>query len=666
MDQQASIGREITPGAVVTAPPDWVDRAPYDIPDEPNPHFIANGVCVLLDDSQIDLCGTERGWYYRRAELVTAPAGAERAAQFSVNFDPSFERIEVHSVAVIRGGQRIEHAETAFYEVLRRERNLERLHFDGRLTIHVTLPDVRAGDVVETSYTVYGMRKALNGRHSVFIPLEWPVGIIDVRLRQRSPKQRTIAERGYNDAPEGAQTEADGIIDRRWRAIERPGFRYEPLAPPWMLQSAALQLSEWRDWAEVAAAFAPLYDEAAPLPDDVEQEIARISQNEKKPAARAAAVLRFTQGAVRYLAISMGEGGYTPRGLSEIGATRYGDCKDKTKLFVLMARRLGVDACPALVNTRDGYALADWLPSGQVFDHCIVRVAVDGKVYWLDPTRQVQPSPLDKLSQCHFGWALPLREGQSKLERMPDPPVPQLIETQEKIVLGSYEAPAHYEWTHTFRDARAEAMREQLAREGEVSVFRSYAEDLQRTWPKAKVIEQKVVSDDIAANTIVVREAYEIPDAWTHAGGGSYNFTTRDFTIAGTLAPLDPGERRHEIYLGQPGRRTRRVEVRTAKKHEGGWQRDQRGSTLRHSDDMRVVDSRQLVIEQVLEIKALTLPAKEAEVYRNVVANIGKNELVITESDLKAGQPVSFWSVARWVLIALFVIYWLGRFAGAQ
>ncbi|HVK80807.1 MAG TPA: DUF3857 domain-containing protein, partial [Verrucomicrobiae bacterium] len=298
MDQQTTGYREITPGARVAPPEDWVDLAAYTVPQTANPHFIAQGVCVLLDDSQINLVGEERGWYYRRAELVTAPAGAERVAQFSVNFDPAFERVDVHSIAVIRNGQRIEHTANAFFEVLRRERNMERLQFDGRLTVHFTIPDVRQGDVVETSYTLFGQRKSLLGKHGAFIGLEWGVGIVEVRLRQRAPKDRVIAERAFNNAPIGEQTEADGIVDRRWRMVERPGIRAEALTPPWVIQSAALQLSEWRDWADVAEAFTPLYDHDGPLPDEVEQEIARIQAAETSPEGRAAAVLRFAQGAV--------------------------------------------------------------------------------------------------------------------------------------------------------------------------------------------------------------------------------------------------------------------------------------------------------------------------------------------------------------------------------
>ena len=672
MDQQVAAHREITPGAKVAPIPDWVDPADYTIPATANPHFIAHGICVLLHDTQIDLCGPERAWFSRRAELVTAAAGAEHVAQFNVSFDPHFEQIEVHTIAVIRNGQRTEHTPTAFFEVMRRERNMERLQFDGRLTIHFTLPDVRQGDVVETAYTLYGMRKSLAGRQSAFMGLEWPVGIVDVRVRQRWPESRKIEERRYGAVPEPTETVTDGIIDRRWRVFERAGVRFEPLSPPWVLQNAALQLTEWRDWAEVADAFTPLYEQVGALPDEVEQEIARIAAAEPTQAGRASAILRFVQTGMRYLAISIGEGGYAPRQFADVWSTRYGDCKDKSNLYAHMALRLGVNACPALVNTFDGYALDDWMPSPQTFDHCIVRVEVDGKIYWLDATRPLQPSPLDKIGQSYFGWALPLRPGANALERMADPPNELLSETKENIVLGDRpEAPVRYEWIHTFRGVRAEGMREQLERDGAVSVFKRYAEELQRAWPKAAVVTQEIVSDDIATNTIVVRECYDIADAWTHVEGKNWRFATRDLSLVGSLAPLDAGERKHDIYLGQPGRRSRRVELRTVKPHEGGWLREHRGTTLAYVDEMRVVEPRLLVLEQMLSIKALTLPAAEAELYRKVQTDLSGNELMITESlsggqfvgGLQKGEQMTFWGTARWVLIGLLIIYWVSRFA---
>ena len=190
------------------------------------------------------------------------------------------------------------------------------------------------------------------------------------------------------------------------------------------MQSASLQLAEWRDWREVVDEFAPLYEDETPLPADVEQEVKR-DRGERRRRLRGAraAVLRFMQSAVRYLAISMGEGGYTPRAAtSEIGATRYGDCKDKSKLFA-RSRAGWARGGPALVNTRDGYTLDSALPTGEMFDHCIVRLDIDGKVYWLDPTYTPQQSPLSVIEPMLFrlGFSAEARRGRAGAHGRPPP-----------------------------------------------------------------------------------------------------------------------------------------------------------------------------------------------------------------------------------------------------
>lgn len=671
MDQAFSSAREIAPGAAIAPIPGWVDLQPYPIPPSANPHFVAGGSCILLDESQVDLCGQERAWFYRRAEMVTAGAGAERAAQFNVAYDPKYERIDVHAIQVRRRGQVIDHTATAVFETIRREQNMERLIVDGRQSIVFAIPDVREGDVVETAYTRTGIRKSLSGRHSAWVGFEWVTGIVEVRFRQRSPKGRVIHERGYNDPPAATETESGDVIERRWRTFERPGFKYEQLTPPWQTQSASIQWSEWRDWAEVAANFTPLYQEETPLPAEIEADVEAIAAVEKTPAGRAAAALRLVQGAIRYLAISMGEGGFTPRPYAQICSTRYGDCKDKSKLLVAVARRLGIDAHPALVNTRDGYMLDQALPTAEIFDHCIVRLIVDGKTYWVDPTYTPQQGPLGVIGQAYLGWALVLKPGASALERMAEPPVTHLVDTLEKVTLGASPSEVvRYEWQHKFRGVRAEGLRARFARDGAVGVFKSYCEDVQRVWPKAKAVAQEIVSDITETNTLTIREAYEIEEAWTLADDGNYKFATRDFSIRGTLAPLDPGARKHPIFLGHPGRVTRRVDVHMASPHAGGWDHRIAGSTLLFRDEMRVVSPQYLVIEQTLEISSMVLPANEAEVYRNVVSKMDSNDLLLSEA-VKKGKFVvakqqkgtSFVDTLRWILLILVAIYWIGRIA---
>ncbi|MGQ0532978.1 MAG: hypothetical protein ACT4OF_09865 [Caulobacteraceae bacterium] len=182
------------------------------------------------------------------------------------------------------------------------------------------------------------------------------------------------------------------------------------------------------------------------------------------------------------------------------------------------------------------------------------------------------------------------------------------------------------------------------------------------------MLAHEIVSDNVETNTLTVKESYEIGDAWTRADDGTYKFGTRDFTIRGALAPLDPGERKHPIFLGYPGRISRRVDVRTSSSHSGGWEHHVTGSTIEFRDEMRVVSPQFLVLEQSLEIRNMVLPGSEAQVYRKVFEKMEGNELVLTENvkdgkfiGPKAEKKTSFWDVLRWAILALIGIYWLSR-----
>lgn len=661
-------------GAAARAPaPPWADISSYNIPAAPNPHFIANGLYALLDDTQVDLCGPERAWFARRAELITANAGAERAARFEASFDPAYERLEIHGVRVIRGDRIIDYTDAPGFEVLRRERNLEHLHYDGRSSVHFTLPDVRVGDVVEFMHTIYGMRKALGGRHGAWIGFEWEVGVVDVRHRLRAPEGRIVHERRVNNPPEAIVTSSDGVIDKRWRAFERPGVKIEASAPPWVLQRAEIQFSEWKDWAEVAAGFAPLYAIDGDLPAELETEIARIGAETPDQAHRAAAILRFVQSAVRYLAISIGEGGFTPRSIAEIFATRYGDCKDKARLFVAMAQRLGIDACPALVNTGEGMALDQWLASGIAFNHCIVRVRVGDATFWLDPTRALQPSRLERVSQCHYGWALPLdaraAAGEGALEHMPDPNFEQTLESHERVELGdSAEAPVRYEWRHVFRGHRAENVRDRLARDGAVGMFKSYSEDVARIWPEARPIRQEVLSDNQAENELVLIEIYEAPRAWKQIDADLYEFATLDLTLRQSLPAIGGGERKHPIYLGVDGRIVRHVHLeRPTPIAAPGWLRAEECATISFKSELTKPSRTSVALEQTLDIRGFTVAPGDTACYRKIQSELANSDLVISDrmsggkfvGELNPGESGDFWSYVRWILIIGWLA-WIG------
>lgn len=145
--------------------PDWIDHQPYqsEIPDT-EVSCVAGGLCRLLYDSQLDLRNSEQVWHYRTVQRVLTREGAERAAHVVVEFDPGYQRLDVHFVRVLRGAEAIDHAKADAFQLLRRETNLERLIFDGRLTASLLIPDVRIGDIIDLAVTVYGNAPVLGRR----------------------------------------------------------------------------------------------------------------------------------------------------------------------------------------------------------------------------------------------------------------------------------------------------------------------------------------------------------------------------------------------------------------------------------------------------------------------------------------------------------------------
>ncbi len=172
---------------------------------------IANGIARLLQDLQVDLSGSEIAWHSRTAQRVLTRAGAERVSHFLAEFDPAFQRIDVHFIRTLRGGESIEHAKPNAFQTLRRESNLERLALNGRLTASFLIPDVRIDDIVEICITAYGNDPALAGKYAGWVAFDGFNPWLEVRHRLLRPLARQLLIKPFNDPPGRVTTERDGV-----------------------------------------------------------------------------------------------------------------------------------------------------------------------------------------------------------------------------------------------------------------------------------------------------------------------------------------------------------------------------------------------------------------------------------------------------------------------
>jgi transglutaminase-like putative cysteine protease len=618
-------------GVRCTPVPTWIEHRPHGMPtDASADRYIDDGACRLLQDTQVNLCLPGGASHFRSIVRVVTRSGAEKVSHYVVEFDPNYETVEVHVVRIRRGDEIIDYAQADRFQTFRRETNLERLALNGRLTASLLIPDVRIGDIVETAATVYGRNPALGDKFAGWIAFDDVHPWFRSDYRCLRPVGRIISARPFNEPPALQSTVKGDVEEVRCTFEGQAGREIEDLGLPWLLQGPTAQFSEFRSWTEVAQLFAPYYA-TVDLPGSLEAEVDRIRDAHPNPSDRAAEWLRFVQRELRYFALALGEGGYVPRPLGEVWANRFGDCKDAAQLYVAGARRMGLDACAALTSTTHGRGLADFLPSSILFNHCIVRLRLDGAVYWLDPTMSAQGGNLATIFQPHAGWALALSGADDRLESMGDDHAPvHYLNLEEEIEFGPKAGDTarvthqfeHYAWA-------ADQMRNLLADGGSGAYARDKLKEVQALWPHAREVGSIAVRDDPVDNCLITTLQYELPDCWTPLPDKRLQFDVQDSLIASHLAPMKGAHRKSDIYLARPRKVSHRIHLKMPRRWPcNGWIRDDEAPSLAFVNRLKI-EGRSLVHERSLTVSAWSLPAGNAKDYERIIDAARHNVLSI-------------------------------------
>lgn len=512
------------------------------------------GCCFWLSDTRVDATGAERVWTSRLVQQVTAGDGLQSAASFEVAFNPSYERLVIHGVRVWRDGGVREASSPQAFELFRRELNLERAVYDGRLTAHMIVPDVRVGDVVDTCFSIVGSNPVLKDSLSFTPRLQWSSPVVETRVELRLPPTRAVTIQAFGKVPRPSDETVDGVRMLRWRALDVPPWRHDSDAPPWHVGFGSVHVTDVTTWGAVADLFRDFYAPPERLPETLEAAALALMDSRPEPAARTVAGLRLVQESLRYHSVGVGDGGFRPRPVEAIWETRYGDCKDASRLLVAVLRRMGIEAVPALVNTRIGPGLEHEPANATAFDHCIVRATIDGQNWWLDPTLTAQGGDLEHLSRPRHVWGLPLVQG-AQLERMRDTEIPTVCETRETWTFDRLaDRPARLEMRTVYRDWRADDIRRWLANDGPRNVARRLRESLEAEYGQAVEAAPLEVRDGGAEGWVELVELYDIDRPFQPWDDSRLRFVSRDDVVGPNLRDLETVRRVEPIDLGAPRR----------------------------------------------------------------------------------------------------------------
>lgn len=433
-------------------PPKWVQVV--DIPPPPVDDQ-APSTQLLLDDNQSQHDGSGSTFYNRRVVKVLKAEGLQGGSR-SVTWDPIRDKVTLHTLAIIRNGQRIDLLKQGQdVLVLRREKNLERAMLDGRMTASIQIKDLQVGDIVDWSYTQEHKEALLGGRTNDFENMAWSGVAGRFRARLLWPDGTPLTWRITPGFPQ-PKISKTGKTNELLVDVSEVKPPKPPIGAPARFQRLGmLEATTYTGWDDISRRMAPLYAKASELSADssLRPEIAAIAQASADPKERAFRALQLVEDKTRYLFLGIGDGGYKPAPVDETWARRFGDCKGKTVLLLTILRELGIEAEPVLVSTTGGDGLDERAPSAALFNHVLVRARIAGKSYWLDGTRSGDLGDLESLAPPPFRWALPLRTAGASIEEIVQLPLSK-PDTEGLIRIdasGGLDKPAPTVMTMTLR-----------------------------------------------------------------------------------------------------------------------------------------------------------------------------------------------------------------------
>jgi transglutaminase-like putative cysteine protease len=369
------------------------DDTIYSLAVNPADHPDQNSIYLLHDAVlRFEPGGRSRQTYRQVVQLLT-PAGAQQWGDITFPFSSERQRLTINWIRVLSADGKIISTKPSHVQVAIAPVAQEAPVYSDTRVRQVTLSGVAPNTIVDLSYTIEDRKPLVPG--DFFATWHLNGGAITRRSRfiidvpdRFLPR---IIERNIHFARQTVERHGRRVYT--WTTADPARPDHEPFAPDSTPFLEEVTVAPALSWADVAHWYSELSRDRYKLTPALRQELSTIVGGAPTLEDSLKALYRWVAQDIRYVSLAMGIGGYRPRLPMSVWETRYGDCKDKSTLFIALARQLGVTAYPVLLNAAGSVNRA--APSAYQLDHMIVAVVnpgTPGRGYrYLDLTSDLTP-----------------------------------------------------------------------------------------------------------------------------------------------------------------------------------------------------------------------------------------------------------------------------------
>jgi predicted negative regulator of RcsB-dependent stress response len=354
---------------------DLVIEEAYDFIKENRKKILTNnyGFNILLDDSNIEIF-EEGGYKYRYVYIyeVTSNNGIETFKEYNLGLGGSYKFLK--SELIKPDGS-----------IVPADRSGSNLVFN----------DISLGDVVYIDYegivsTTGRFYKDISDK--IQIESFHPAVLTSIDILVPKSQQLYYKYKNGNLEPKIVKKKDHSLY--QWEIKNAKALEYaEDYMPNSVDQVAYLHFSTINNWHDIAVWYSDLVRSRIEINTKVKEEFNKLFPNGHKQLSedqRAKIIYQYITSNFNYSYVSFKQSGFIPQKPAKTINTSLGDCKDFSTLFVTLAKMADLKSNLVLILTSD-YGRNNLVLPSTDFNHCIVKVIIDGKPQFLELTNKYLP-----------------------------------------------------------------------------------------------------------------------------------------------------------------------------------------------------------------------------------------------------------------------------------
>jgi hypothetical protein len=546
--------------------PSWVNVEVIDKAKTINQNEVRDGYYYLLVDEQYNTLQKQN--YFHYATKIVSEAGLDYASQIEINYDPSYQKAVIHHIKIHRGNQIINKANASEIKLLTEEKNRGQGILNGYKTLYANLSGVMKGDIIEYDYSIIGYNKIFDGKinFEFWISYSVPVGKVIYRVMFSKSDSLTIKNLNTNVNP----VIKDGPYNDYSWVIDQPKIlKVDDNIPTWYDPYPTVQLSTVNSWTDVKTWFAKLFKVITSNNELIKETVSTIVKNKSNKLEQVTGIVDFVQNSIRYSGNENGIYSHVPHNPEMVLKNAFGDCKDKSLLLCEMLKKIDVEAYPVLLNTNLKKTVQNHLPSLNKFDHCIVAIKWENKLYYLDPTVSYQRGSFAERTATNLELGLVIDDTKETFRIIPTNTNGK-IEVIEEYDVDEVEGDTKLRVQFKYYGPSANQVRYYFATNSRVDVQQYYKDYYLKYADDIEIIDSLKVEDDSINNVFTSYEYYTLKKFWAIDSAVNKNVVSKDFipnTLNEKLIYVDAVSRKDPMQINFPINIEQEIKITKA----AGW-----------------------------------------------------------------------------------------------